>query len=188
MSADDADLLKRASAGDHDAFAVIVDRYGVPVRDYLFRLVRSRDGAEDLKQETFIRLYRNAGRYARREEPEMSLNRLLFKIARRVAIDSIRSERARTRALERLVWQPRQESQRPDDAAIAAQSRRRLLAAVARLPHHLRRTLVLHDAGEHTCDEVAVLDQCTVAVVKSRLRRARLALRRLTPSRHEEGN
>src|SRR5258706_14048776 len=102
-SDDDAELMRRVCAGDHDAFTLIVSRYANPVKAYLFRLTRSRDRAEDLSQETLFRLYRTAPRYVQRYGAEKSIRQLLFKIARRLVIDAVRSEPVRRRAFDHLV-------------------------------------------------------------------------------------
>src|SRR5262249_5298495 len=63
QEASDADLMARVRAGDRDAFGDLVDRHKDAVVNYLTRLTGSRDRAEDLGQETFLRLFRSAGGY-----------------------------------------------------------------------------------------------------------------------------
>ncbi|HYO77886.1 MAG TPA: sigma factor [Thermoanaerobaculia bacterium] len=52
--------MQRVREGDDDAFAEIVDRYKDSLVNYLTHLVRSRDRAEEIAQDAFVRLYRNA--------------------------------------------------------------------------------------------------------------------------------
>ena len=59
----DATLMKRVREGDEDAFAEIVERYKNPLVNYLTHLVRSRERAEEVAQDAFVRLYRNASNY-----------------------------------------------------------------------------------------------------------------------------
>ena len=66
MQTDDA-LMQRVGDGDDEAFREIVDRYKNPLVNYLTHLVRSRDRAEEVAQDAFVRLYRNAAKYRERE-------------------------------------------------------------------------------------------------------------------------
>ena len=75
--ASDAALMARVQAGDRKAFAEIVDRYKDRVLNYLTRLTGCRDRAEDLGQETFLRVFRSADRYEERGQ----LAALIFRIA-----------------------------------------------------------------------------------------------------------
>ena len=59
----DADLMARVRSGDREAFAHLVDRHKDAMVNYLTRLTGSRDRAEEVAQETFVRLYRSASRY-----------------------------------------------------------------------------------------------------------------------------
>ena len=55
--------MRRGAEGDHDAFRVLVERWEKPVFTFLERMMGSREDAQDLGQETFLRMCREAGRY-----------------------------------------------------------------------------------------------------------------------------
>lgn len=85
----DDELMARVSGGDQDAFAALFERYRRPVFAYLARLAGDRQLAEDLLQETFLRVYRERESY----RPLGQFRAWLFTIARRLIIDHARSQR-----------------------------------------------------------------------------------------------
>src|SRR6266852_1735597 len=93
--ASDALLMTRVRAGDAQAFAEIVDRHKDAVVSYLTRISGNRDRAEDLGQETFLRLFRAAATYSE----QGYLRAYLF----RIATNLVRSEERRERRLRRLL-------------------------------------------------------------------------------------
>ena len=82
-------LAAQAAAGSSACFAVLVDRLGPRLLRYLRRRVGDLHTAEDLLQETFLKAYRNLGRY----DPSRSFTTWLFTIATRLAISHFRSRR-----------------------------------------------------------------------------------------------
>src|SRR5258707_1329261 len=89
MEPGDSELMRRVCNGDDEAFASIVNRYKDPLVNYLTHLVRSRERAEDVAQEAFVRLYRNAARYRDRER----IAPYLFRIAMNHMISEMRREK-----------------------------------------------------------------------------------------------
>ncbi|TVR00495.1 MAG: sigma-70 family RNA polymerase sigma factor [Deltaproteobacteria bacterium] len=93
MEETDENLVKLARNGDDGAFQVLVRRYQRRVFHCCFGLVRNRDDAEDLVQETFVRVYRNLDRF----EGSSSFYTWTYRIARNVSIDHLRrANRQRT--------------------------------------------------------------------------------------------
>jgi RNA polymerase sigma-70 factor (ECF subfamily) len=82
----DADVVALAQRGREDAFRELVRRYERPVFSLIFRMVRDSATAEDLAQDTFIKVLNHVDRY----RPEFKLSSWLFKIANNVAIDHLR--------------------------------------------------------------------------------------------------
>src|SRR3954464_186550 len=82
----DADVVALAQRGRDDAFRELIRRYERPVFSLVFRMVRDRELAEDLAQDTFIKVLNHIDRY----RPEFKLSSWLFKIANNVAIDHLR--------------------------------------------------------------------------------------------------
>src|ERR671938_1551620 len=92
----DADVAALAKQGREAAFRELIRRYERPVFSLIFRMVRDRETAEDLAQETFIKVLNHIDRY----RPEFKLSSWLFKIANNVAIDHLRKRHLETVSMD----------------------------------------------------------------------------------------
>src|SRR6478752_7007411 len=92
----DADVAALAKEGREPAFRELVRRYERPVFSLIFRMVRDREMAEDLAQDTFIKVLNNIDRY----RPEFKLSSWLFKIANNVTIDHLRRRQLDTVSID----------------------------------------------------------------------------------------
>ena len=171
----DAELMARVREGDRDAFADLVDRHKDAVVTYLTRLTGSRDRAEDLAQESFLRLFRFAGAYSE----QGYLRAYLY----RIATNLVRSEERRERRL-RLLMPFLSRAAGEDYAEPAAPSgllrqelHREVSAAVATLPLRYRMPLVLHEIEGWSYVDIAQEIGCREGTVKSRVHRGRQQLK-----------
>jgi RNA polymerase sigma-70 factor (ECF subfamily) len=92
----DADVVALAQKGRERAFRELIRRYERPVFSLIFRMVRDRETAEDLAQDTFIKVLNHLDRY----RPEFRLSSWLFKIANNVAIDHLRKRQIETVSID----------------------------------------------------------------------------------------
>src|SRR5678816_3197616 len=92
----DADVVALAQQGRDAAFRELVRRYERPVFSLIFRMVRDRELAEDLAQDTFVKVLNHIDRY----RPEFKLSSWLFKIANNVAIDHLRKRHLDTISMD----------------------------------------------------------------------------------------
>lgn len=173
MQTDDA-LMKRVREGDDDAFAEIVDRYKNSLVNYLTHLVRSRDRAEELAQDAFVRLYRNASQYKEQER----LGPYLFRIATNLVVSEARREKRWSLLLPRLNASTNQSAPSPDATLYTDEIQRQVSAALERLPVKYRAPLVLFEIEEWSYDEIAKALEIRCGTVKSRISRARDLLRK----------
>lgn len=171
---DDAALMARVAAGDREAFALLVDRHKDGLVGYLARLTGSGDRAEDLAQESFLRLFGAAGRYRERGH----LTAFLYRIATNLVRSEARRER-RWRLLVPELARPRPEAAEPRGPRrlLERELQGRLAEAVAALPLALRAPLVLYEIEDWPQREIARALGCREGTVKSRLHRARSRLR-----------
>jgi RNA polymerase sigma-70 factor (ECF subfamily) len=168
--ASDAELMVLVREGDRRAFACVVGRYEGTIVNYLAKLCGSRARAEDLAQETFIRLYEHAPRY--REEGKLAA--FLY----RTATNLLRSEERRLGRWRLITrWLERGESESQERALLADEARRGVQAALLRVPIHFRAPLVLHAIEERTFEEIAEAMRLPIGTVKSRISRGRALLR-----------
>jgi RNA polymerase sigma-70 factor, ECF subfamily len=178
--ATDADLMARVRGGDQDAFAAIVDRYKDAVVGYISRLTGSRDRADEIGQETFVRLYRTAQRYDERGR--------LAPYLYRIATNLLRTEEIRARRRRFLLLQYGAYGDRCEDTAerrmLADELARQVQDAIAILPLRYRAPVVLRDIEGWSYQDIARALGCHEGTVKSRIARGRDCLRRaLAPYR-----
>src|SRR5829696_3148712 len=150
MQTDD-ELMQRCVDGDEDAFTGIVDRYKHSLVNYLTHLVRDRDRAEEIAQDAFVRLYRNASKYRERER----LGPYLFRIATNLVVSEVRREKRWSLLLPRLHASTRQSTPPPDTTLITDEIQRQVSAALEKLPIKYRAPLVLFEMEEWSYDEIA---------------------------------
>jgi RNA polymerase sigma-70 factor (ECF subfamily) len=86
---DDSNLMLRVKQGDAKAFEMLLNKYEGRLINFVYRIVRNRNEAEDVSQETFFRVYRNAGSYL----PAAKFSTYLFRIAYNLSIDSVRKKK-----------------------------------------------------------------------------------------------
>ncbi len=178
----DEELMLAYAAGDAGAFAQLYDRHERAVYRFLLRSVRSAAIADDLLQETWLAVVRNARGYA----PRARFTTWLYGIARSKLIDHWRRTDPTT-SLDDLVANDPDSSLLDHIAADAAfepevQARARAQArafvdAVEALPAAQREAFLLHAEGGLTLEEIAQLTQVGAETVKSRLRYAMAKLR-----------
>lgn len=168
--------LARAQRGDERARRVLVERYQRPVFALLSRMLYGRGGAvvEDLAQETFLRVFRALPGFDRRGAARLST--WILTIASRLAIDELRRKRPPSDPLD-----PASEPA-SDSAADEVAERERLGALLRRaiddLPPEFRAAFLLREYHELEYAEIADNLKVDLGTVKSRLSRARAALRR----------
>jgi RNA polymerase sigma-70 factor, ECF subfamily len=176
----DAELMARVSAGDHDAFAAIVDRYKDSLVNYLSHMTGNRERAEEHAQAAFVRLYECVPRY--REEGKLAP--YLFRIATNLA----RTEAMRNRFRELLLlrfWSRNGhtgEGHSPFGDLERHELQQEVAAALAALPVAYRAAVVLREVEGWSYQEIAASLGCSEGTVKSRIARGREELRkRLLP-------
>ena len=165
------ELAVAASGGSSDCFDVLVDRLGPRLLRYLRRKVGDAHTAEDLVQETFLKAYRNLGRY----DPSRSFSTWLFTIATRLAISHARSRRPAPAMGE---YDPVDTGRSdPADTVARAEQHRGLWARAARvLGGDQYSALWLRYAEEMSVRDIAGVMGKTRSGVKVLLHRARRCL------------
>jgi len=168
---DDRALMLRARDGDREAFAELVRRHQRSLLNF-FRRCGVYTDAEDLVQQTFVRLYRYRQRYA----PSAKLTTFLYLLARQVWIDELRRRQRKEHLRQALEAEPEPALQR------AVQPERSngldLDAALAALPEGLRLVVVLGVYQDLPYAEIARVLRIPVGTVKSRMFNALRLLRR----------
>jgi RNA polymerase sigma-70 factor (ECF subfamily) len=167
----DVDLMDRAKTGAPEAFVCLIRRYQTPLLNF-FRRMGVYTDAEDMAQDTFVRLFRYRSRY----RPSAKFTTFLYLMARQVWIDSLRKRRRREDFLRR--WE---ENRADDPEASGAPETRRPDAAGAldRLPPRMREVVVLNIYQGLKYEEIARVLCIPEGTVKSRMFHALAKLREM---------
>ena len=182
----DADVAALARQGREEAFRELIRRYERPVFSLIFRMVRDRETAEDLAQETFIKVLNHIDRY----RPEFKLSSWLFKIANNVTIDYLRKRQLDTVSMDgsphagtaseveatSFDVEARQESAL--DEIEARELGSAIERAIARLRPEYRSCIMLRHVEGRSYEEIASILDLPLGTVKTYIHRARHELRR----------
>ncbi len=173
-------------AGDEQSFALLLQRYRGPLVNFLYRMVREREEAEDLAQEVFLRVYRARKDYV----PSAKFTTWLFRIATNLALNSVRDNRYQRmevsidapvsadaedgdeRTLDVAERQPNIEQHLIEEAR-----RKMIRHAIEKLPEKQRAAVLLHKYQELDYNEIAKILECSESALKSLLFRAYETLR-----------
>lgn len=167
-------LVSRLRAGDHAAFDEVHGLFNARVFSFLARLARSRDVAEDLLEETWLRLVASAPNL----QPDTRIGPWLFTVARNLYVSYCRSRLLeRTHAQDLIgLWPFGMRQSSPFEETAASDMERRIESALASLPIGYREVLLLVGVEGLQPIEAAAICGVTPETLRQRLRRARLML------------
>ncbi len=184
----DNNLVKEFISGNDAAFTQLVCKYKDALTNYLNMMIGDYEIAVDLSQETFLRVYRNIGRYSNLYQ----FSTWIYRIATNLAIDEIRYRKRRGRVFYRNVWGSRKSGddnegpafeladirRNPRDEVLRKESSQVLEDAIRSLPEKYRTAFVMKEVQELPYETIARVLNCSAGTVKSRLHRARELLQR----------
>jgi len=181
----DPAVVVQARKGSEAAYRELLARYERPVFSLIFRMVRDRETAEDLAQETFIKVLNNLDRYS----PEFKFSSWLFKIANNLTIDHLRRRRVDTISIEGAPDAVTAESARATTIAVVSagespleelESRELGTAierAIGKLRPEYRACIMLRHVEDKSYEEIAEIVKLPLGTVKTYIHRARHELR-----------
>jgi RNA polymerase sigma-70 factor (ECF subfamily) len=190
----DADVVALAKKGREAAFREIIRRYERPVFSLVFRMVRDRETAEDLAQDTFIKVLNHIDRY----QPEFKLSSWLFKIAHNVTIDHLRRRRLPTISMSgsphastaaEIEASSFDIDSRAESALDELESRElgsSIERAIAALRPEYRSCIMLRHVEGRSYEEIAATLDLPLGTVKTYIHRARHELREALGHLREE--
>lgn len=172
-------LMERIARGDHEAFGELVARHQDAVVGTVCRMLGNFHDAEDIAQQVFLRIWRNARRY----RPDAKFTTYLFTITRNLVFNETRrrgrkkevSADEREETAQRAIED--KPEYRPDNEMLQNELRVAVDAAIAALPENQRMAVVLRRYEQLPYEEIAVVLALSVPAVKSLLFRARTTLR-----------
>ena len=174
--------MERLAAGHDAALNDLMERHATPVFHFLCRMLGNEDDANDLAQETFVRVYRARENFRSNEKFTTWLYTIAANLARnhfrwRSRHPQVPLEAEPDEAASGLGGTLPAKEPPPSDQALAAERAAAVRAAVARLPEDLREAIVLCEWEELSVAEAAAILEATPKAVESRLYRARQLLR-----------
>ena len=174
----DRDLIRAVARGSGDAVATLYDHYGATVYGLALRVLGQPDLAEEVAQDVFAQVWREAGRY---DEMRCTVAGWMVMLTRARAIDRLRARRARpdvSAAVDEAHAGPLPSAERsPESATITAEDARVVRSALERLPEQLRSLIELAYYEGLTHSEIASRTGIPLGTVKTRLRNAMGTLR-----------
>jgi RNA polymerase sigma-70 factor, ECF subfamily len=184
-AATDQEIVALARAGHEPAYRELIRRYERPLFSLVFRMVRDRELAEDLAQETFVKALNALDSY----RPEFKFSSWIFKIANNAAIDHLRrreldtlsldgSPHAETpEAIEATALQIGNRGESPLDAVEAKELGGEIERAIGLLRPEYRSCILLRHVEGRAYEEIAEILNLPLGTVKTYIHRARNELR-----------
>jgi RNA polymerase sigma-70 factor (ECF subfamily) len=186
MARSDVQLMLDVKAGDERSFELLLQRYRTPLVNFLYRMVRAREEAEDLAQEVFLRVYRARKDYV----PSAKFTTWLFRIATNLALNSVRDNRHQRMevSLDAPVTVDAEDGdekvldiaeKHPNiEQYMVEEARKKMIRhAIDKLPEKQRAAVLLHKYQELDYGDIAKILECSESALKSLLFRAYETLR-----------
>ncbi len=183
MHPTNSDLIQSALNGDQQAYKEIVNRFHGKIFGLVLRMVKNRQEAEDLTQETFIKAFNSLATF----NSDYAFSTWLYKIAANSCIDHFRKKRLKTFPLDNPITVKDSEFQReyPDheepepDRRLLSKERRNLIEdAIHSLPAKYQQVILLRHTQEKSYEEIAEELDLPLGTVKVRIFRAREMLKK----------
>lgn len=180
--ADDLEVIELALGGDQRAYTELTQRHRNAVFSIVFKIVRDREEANDLVQETFMKAFSSLASY----RSEYKFSTWLYKIAANCSIDHLRKKRIKALSLDRKLETSdgsveidvADYSFHPERDLIRKQQRVSIEDAIDALPPKYREVIVYRHKDDKSYEEIADLLNIPVGTVKARIFRARELLKK----------
>lgn len=169
----DKELMELIQAGDDKAFGVLVERFQDRLLNFVGRIVTDRETAEELVQETFMRIFNQKNSYT----PEYAVSTWIYTIALNLARSELRKRKLR-RFLSLDFIKEEADVELADKFNLKAESLAPIIQrAIEKLPDDYKTAFVLCDIERLPYQQIAEVMRVPVGTVKSRINRARSMLR-----------
>lgn len=190
MGFDENDLLEKCKAGNRNAFSELVERYQSKIINMAYGMLSDQEDAYDAAQEVFIKVYRNLDSF----EGKSSFSTWIYRITVNVCNDILRKRQRKISAIsifsssdddEEKVIEIKDDAPTPHEAVEMTETQIEVRNAIASLSDEYKTVITLFDIEGLSYDEISSIINCPVGTVKSRLNRARGALRKKLSEKRE---
>jgi RNA polymerase sigma-70 factor (ECF subfamily) len=189
----DEELMLRVQDGDTDCYDVLVERFKVRLFNYLFRLTGSRDDAEEIAQEAFVKAYIHSDKY----KTIARFSTWLYTIATNLVRNRLRSRSRAPKIVSLWTRSADSDEERtldiedtrksPDEVINDAELGEIISRAIQRIPAKYRESFVLREINELSYEEIAAVTGLKLGTVRSRINRARNHFRQAVAPVVEKG-
>lgn len=174
---EERELILRCQQGDEAAFETLVRRYEQKVYALCRRMCRDEDDALEAAQDAFLAVWRGIGGY----RADAAFSTWLYRLATNACLDRLRREKKRGGDVSlddaESFIEPVDPAPQPEELAEREETRRAVREALLALPDDYRAVLLLRETEQLSYAEIAAATGLELGTVKSRISRARLALR-----------
>ena len=174
---EEKELIRRCRQGDEAAFEALIRLHEKQVYTLCRRMCRDENDALEAAQDTFLAVWRGIGSF----RADAAFSTWLYRLASNACLDLLRREKRHAGAASLddpdAPLDPPDPSPQPEEAAERAETRRMVREGLLSLPEHYRQALILREMEQLSYAEIAQIAQLDVGTVKSRISRARQALR-----------
>jgi RNA polymerase sigma-70 factor (ECF subfamily) len=177
----DTDMLnlKRAARGDERAFEALIRPYADVTYRLCLRMMGNEEDAADMAQEAMVRAWRSLSSY----KGQSRFSTWLYRVTSNVCLDELRRRKnGPSESIQEMMesgFEPVDPQETPEKALDRRELRQELQRAIARLSEEQRAALVLRDVQGLPYEEIAQILDLNLNTVKSRISRARAALRQM---------
>ena len=174
----DEDLIEHFQQGDLGAYELIVKRYKDQLLNFVYRFLNNQEEAEDVVQETFLRVYRNKFAYTR----VAKFSTWIYTIAGNLARTELRRRKRRKlfslsdMGVEDRDYEISDEVFNPETHVEGSLQEEIIQREISKLSPKFREVIILRDVQELSYEEISKIIQVPIGTVKSRVNRARLRL------------
>ena len=174
--------IQKALHGDESAYEILVNRYKHGIHNMIYQMIKNREEAEDLVQETFIKAFNSLNSY----NDDYAFSTWLYKIAFNHCIDAIRKKKLKTLPLDKPIQlrdgevqqEIHDDSHSPEKDLLFSEKKRRIQKSIASLPERYRTAIILRHQEERTYEEISEILNIPIGTVKARIFRAREMLKK----------
>ncbi len=179
----EAELISLCREGDRDAFNELVEMYQNQVVNIAYGMLSDREDAYDAAQEVFVKIYKNIGSF----KGKSSLSTWIYRIVANVCNDTLRKRQRRAPAVsinsafsddDEKDMDITDDAPTPEELLELSEKQRAVRLAIAELSDEHREVITLSDIEQLSYEEISEILRCPVGTVKSRLNRARSALKK----------
>ncbi len=172
LNASDIEIISQCLKGNGNLFEVLIERYKKLVYNTAYRMMGSREEAEDISQEAFIRVYNSLSRY----NPEYKFATWVLRITTNLCLDNLRKRKGETVPIEEQ-YNLGDEGPTPEEEYIKREKQIQVQNAINKLPDKYKEFLIMFHHRNLSYQEIMNITGESITIVKNRLYRARQMLK-----------